>query len=515
MKLLREIVYLLNAHQLRHIDIVIHPENQKKDKENDRYWALYKGLRDGLWPTDEAAAQHFKLDLKSQAFTRLVKGLEKKILNTLLFVDFDQAPFNDFTSAHHNSRTRHAVAEIMVTLGARTYGVAILEEIIKEAIARESVEMVVLTTKSILHSTVNDVSFRKEYLYYNEIFKAYWEAYQAEITVTQAYRDLVSRLANQKGYKPEDAKVAHSVALDLQPLAEKYPYLTLQLFYRHIVLYSKTMAHDWQGALQIAEDAIQFFRSKPYKLTTSIIGMENQRIGCLIMLGEHEKSQNIIEAILLPEYEGELQWFKTHELATVNDLYSGHYTEAWERVKMITKHKRFEQIATINQETWLLYRAYLHLLVRLGKVDLAPREKGEVLKQRKQALLNDMPTYNIDKRGGNIPTLILQVMFLLLEERTDELLNRIEALRKYSQRNVDPNSEHYRTDCFIRLLVLLPTYGEGAEKFNKKSEVLLQQLALGVNNLLDRSFELEVVPYEQQWGWCVEILSGGIRGLEI
>ncbi len=112
-----------------------------------------------------------------------------------------------------------------------------------------------------------------------------------------------------------------------------------------------------------------------------------------------------------------------------------------------------------------------------------------------------------DKRGANIPVLIFQALFLLYDGRFDDFDNRVEALRKYRQRNLAPESEHFRTDCFIRLLENVTKYGYRHQAVEKAAVPLLEKLHSVSNDLLDRSFEIEVVPYERQWEWVRDILK--------
>lgn len=95
----------------------------------------------------------------------------------------------------------------------------------------------------------------------------------------------------------------------------------------------------------------------------------------------------------------------------------------------------------MDQDAWRLSFGYLNFLVKTRRLKLSPREKSSADKFRLSSWLNDMPIFSKDKMGSNIPILILQAMFLLLERRLDEFDNRIEALRKYRQRNLSPETK--------------------------------------------------------------------------
>jgi len=111
--------------------------------------------------------------------------------------------------------------------------------------------------------------------------------------------------------------------------------------------------------------------------------------------------------------------------------------------------------------------------------------------------------------------LILQTLLLFSEGRWDELENRIEALRKFRQRNLDPENEHYRTNCFIHLLELLPKYAHDLRALPAAAAPWLKKLAAGDFDILDRTYEIEVVPYERQWEWILEMAGPVNKGARV
>jgi hypothetical protein len=205
--------------------------------------------------------------------------------------------------------------------------------------------------------------------------------------------------------------------------------------------------------------------------------------------------------------EGNSMWFKFWEMETVAAFQVGEYASAWQSVKQAMKHPRFENISTMDQESWRMFYGYLCLMARLQILHLSPREKGDAEKFRLSSWLNDLPLHCNDKRGANIPVLILQTLFLLTEGRHDEFENRTEALRKYRQRNLDDGPQHLRTNCMIRLLESVPKHGYQLKRILQEADKWLQTMQLGKTNILDYSYELEIVPYERQWEWTVELLK--------
>jgi tetratricopeptide (TPR) repeat protein len=267
------------------------------------------------------------------------------------------------------------------------------------------------------------------------------------------------------------------------------------------------LRHDWHKALNVAEEAIGFLAGKRFQITSYLIGFNHQKVSCLLMLEKYEEARTVLDKTLELAAPDSTHHFKNRELATVIFLYAGNYVEAWQTCKNAIRHERFDKIPLIDQEAWRVYYGYLYFLALWGILELSPKEKSELPKFRLSSWLNDLPLFSADKRGAQIPILILQTLLLLFERRWDELDNRIEALRKFRQRNLDPNDEHFRTTCFIHLLELLPKFAFDLPTLSKNAAPWLKKLSSGNIEILDRTYEIEVVPYERQWDWVVTIIG--------
>jgi hypothetical protein len=225
------------------------------------------------------------------------------------------------------------------------------------------------------------------------------------------------------------------------------------------------------------------------------------------MLGRYKEAKKTAAYTLPIAIEGTGSWFKTQELATANTFYAGWYEEAWETVYRCLHHLRFKELSPLDQETWRLYYAYLSILVRSGHLKLNEAEQKELEKFSMSAWLYELPIFSTDKRGSNIPILLLQIHQSLLDQQDDLLLNRIDALRKYGQRNLDPESEHYRTDLMTDLVSLLPKHYNNLKALQLEAAPTFALLKAAPIDILDKSFETEVISYEQQWGYVLRAVE--------
>ena len=504
MKTLKEIAYTLTRYQVRQVDVITNPD-LKPSKKDNRYWEAYLGLREQRWEDDVAFAAHFGMEYPSKNYNRFKNELKERFWNTLLFTEATGDDVNEYISLYHSLLQKWSVTEILKHRAAYQAYRELANDCLNTAQKYEFVKMVVDITHSLKGHYFLFANFKAEYQRVKAIYNEYWPIYLAEVAMFNAYEEFVTNFVTIKGYKKDHARAAAALVTAFEAQAAQVTSIDFQFHYRILQFYAKSLCHDWPAALLVANEAIEFFESKKFLVRSFLIGFNYQKASCLLMLGRYEEASVVLDNSLSLTAVDSSHHFKNRELATVTALYVGKYAEAWDFCKTAMQKERFKKIPSIDQETWRIYYGYLHFLAQTGRMELSPKEKAELPSFRLSTWLNDLPLYSLDKRGAQIPVLILQTLLLFSENRWDELENRIEALRKFRQRNLDANNEHFRTNCFIHLLELLPKNGFSLPALKAAAAPWLQKLSLGQLDILDRTYEIEVVPYESQWAWIEEI----------
>jgi hypothetical protein len=505
MKELKDLAYIITRYQVQEVNVITNPA-RKVAKSDSRYWEVFVGVRDNRWKTDEEMAVHFKMDPKSKAFNRLKNETKERLLNTIFFINMENAEFSEYARQQHRLHKEWAQAKTLLMRGANDIFIDRAWKCLKLAIEIEDVATIVDAARHLCKLIVLRPQYHKDHEELLDIVQRYARVLKAEIKIQLEYEKLTKDLMIKKGYKMTYAAQAAEVITAFEKKAARFPQVGFQIYYILLKVYHSALLHDWKSVVQITDEAIVFFQSKKYPVLSYVASMLNPKIGALIMLGQYEEATVCINNSLSFCIEGTVRWFKCKELSVVKDLYAGTYRVAWETVKEILKHERLNTISIVDQETWRLYQGYLRLLVQRGIIPLSAEEKKALGKFKMQAWLNDLLLVTQDKRGSNIPVIILQVHFLVLEKRFDELDARVEAIAKYRQRNLDPQSEHYRTDLMIDLLKLLPKYSHDIPVLQQLATPILEDMSKVSADISDRTFEIEPVPYERQWAWLLEEL---------
>ena len=117
-----------------------------------------------------------------------------------------------------------------------------------------------------------------------------------------------------------------------------------------------------------------------------------------------------------------------------------------------------------------------------------------------------MPTYSKDKRGLNIPILVVQLLFMIAKKDYDQTIDRFEAIKKYCSRYLKKD-DNLRSNCFINMLLQIPSasfHKAGVERKAKKYWDRLQSTPL---EFAKQSQEIEIMPYEDLWELILESLE--------
>jgi len=145
----------------------------------------------------------------------------------------------------------------------------------------------------------------------------------------------------------------------------------------------------------------------------------------------------------------------------------------------------------------------VQFLLAIGKV------KGISSQNKKfkiQKFLNEVPTFTQDKRGMNIPVLLLQVLFLWHRRKFDKALQRIENLKKYNTRYLN-EEDTMRTTYFIKMFNIAATEGFAPRATQKAVQPIYKQMTSRDIVFANQSAELEYIPYEDLWEMGMEILE--------
>ena len=193
-------------------------------------------------------------------------------------------------------------------------------------------------------------------------------------------------------------------------------------------------------------------------------------------------------------------WFYFQEHHVLLALHAGRYELAQELLDAVAKNPAIVGQRESAMQRWDLYRSYLNFVLPTTRV-LTARQR-----QVAQQMLM-LPEYSRDKRGHNVAILVLQLLHFLRKRSLEQVLLRLERLRKYQQRHLTEAST-LRSRLFLRLLQVIVDKNFDPKKAVERGQNLLQQLR-DTPPPGEAFAEVEIIPYENLWQIVLDLLREG------
>ncbi|MBK6933348.1 MAG: hypothetical protein IPH12_21755 [Saprospirales bacterium] len=393
--------------------------------------------------TEEAAAAALYGSSNALIQLRSLKNkLKERLLGVIFLLDFQEPGYTDREKAHFECNKRWATAMTLLSKKIRLSGIEQLEQLLRHA---QHFEFTELSLNALYHLRLHFGTISgdpQKYALYRDMYKACQSVWMKENEVEELYTDLISRYVGSRAPQKDIAKQAEAYYSQIEPYLAECPSFRLQLCGRLLQLLVFSSRNDYRAMADRCEDAIAFFREKPYESHLPMQAFYYQLVVSCVQLRDFGRGQAVIRQNTAIYEAGTFNWFKVQELYFLLALHTQHYDDAYDTCEMVLQTGGLDRQPAQILEMWKIYEAYVQLLARIGRVDRLPARKFRPAK-----FLNEIPVFSRDKRGMNIPVLIVQILFDMVEKRYDTCIERVEAIEKYSTRYLKKDG-HFRSNCF-------------------------------------------------------------------
>lgn len=207
----------------------------------------------------------------------------------------------------------------------------------------------------------------------------------------------------------------------------------------------------------------------------------------------------LAEEHLLHFHPSSTNWFAYQENHLLLALHADQPTAAWQVYQGVVHNEAYPKQREAARQRWDLYRVYLDLLLPAS----APPPTS--LGATRWTLT--LPDFNRDKLGYHVAILVSQLLYFLGRRDLDEVVVRLERLRKYQSLHLR-DTETLRSRLFMQLLALLGECDFNPRTCIKRGARLLEKLR--ETPIPGGAFaEGEIVPYERLWALTLELLRQG------
>ena len=500
MKNLKELVELVSGNKVKRIEL-LNLQEEPQSKINQ----LYRAIKEDMVTNDqEARALLMANGQSSAAYSNLKTNLRKRLLNTLFFIDVDKRQYTDRQAAIFDIQKALAAAQLLQAKGAARVAAQQFERCLKIAVKYEFVTAVMISCRALRLHYGTQQRTEKKFREYNTLYQAYRYYDEWENRAEDYYSDLIFDYFEKRRDTEATSLQAQSY---FEKLQAQYPEITTYKFrfYSALIQFIQySCKNDFVPIIDLSEEVIRFFEQKPYQAHTPIqICLHHQIVG-------HLQLRNYTEGYKAARHSQRLitkgvgNWFNNQEYLFLLALHTEHYQEAYDYYQEATSHLRYRSLSRSMKGSWEVYRAYLHFLKFMGRINAQAKDRT-FSTQKLNKFLNEKVELSKDKRGVNVAILILFIFFDLVDKNHGIARYRLHTLKKYSYRHLQA-ADSRRPNQFVQLLLTIVDGNFNKDTIMDLSISSLQKLKKMMGTEA-ASHKVEIIPFEKMWEFALELLD--------
>lgn len=497
---LQALAEVVAKNKVKHIHVIGNP-----DSKATKFEQFYDALASGRLQNDaEAAAFFYQASPDHAAYRKLKERLQERLINTLFFVDVNQASFNEYNQNYYEGYKDLAAIKILLGRFARKAAIPLAEKALKIALKFEITDIITILTKELYSHYASFEGNLEKFEYHRKLLKQNLEILDAESKAEYYYAHLRFFHAKIKTNNSSLYELSQKYSYELETLgyhiqSYRFNYIAYLV---HCIKYE--LSNDYEGLLKQSQHAIKFFETKQNLVPITIMfSFYLREFVCHLQLKNYRDAWNIFPKCLKNTHEGVNNWFLALEYFIILCFHSNRVEEGIKFYEKATQSSAFSKQPQYLKERWLVLETYFYYFILVK--NLADFKSNQLKKFRLSKFLNEVPIYRQDKRGANISILILQILFLLHQKKYNAIIDRAESLRQYTYRYLR-RDDTFRSHCFIRMLLTLPECSFNKTAVLRKADKYWQQLQAMPLNVAKQSAEIEIVPYETLWEFVLEEL---------
>jgi hypothetical protein len=454
---------------------------------------------------EEIKALLFSKNKNNNYFGVLKSRLQQDLFNRILIESGKKENVSNRLNQLFDIQRKFIIGSILNEKNERALFIKIMEKLYKQSVKWEYTLYSMLISKNLYaHYAFYEPNKYKMQQYKNafveneKILHFENRIYSINAEISHLYQ------LNRSGFVHKNLELMTMLMEEVIQIHRKYDAYAIKFFTYDLIAFYYLTVKDYDKVIEIAEEGKHYFNSKPFLDTRATVNNNLNIINAYIYKNEFEKALKIL--------------FETRQFLT-----SG--TRIWIRLKsfefiIYTLKKEYENLYSVYLETkpkiklelekeeWHIRSAYIHFLIRVGKISEQIIEENKRDSFVLTRFLNSVPFYTKDKSGLNISIIIIQILFYFLEKKWDKVLDKIDGLKQYSFRYLTKD-ESMRSNCFIKMIIAAEKANFNRQLTMTYTKTLYEKMISSPYVLSENSAFVEIIPYETLWELTLELLSTG------
>lgn len=495
MNFIIELITLIEKHPPNKIEIV---GNEKKT--NTKIGFLYDAIKEGKVQSDDDGIQLiYDSQLEIENYKKLKYRLKDRLINSLFFIGINQPHFTNIQTAYYRCHKNWSATKILLGRGVRKSAMELSKKTLRQAIRYEFTELIINLSRTLRFYYATVEGDKKEFKYYNKLLQKHLPILEAELHAETLYTDLIIDFVNSKATKSSLLKKAKAYAKDLQIFKQNcQSYYFVTIAYAIFVLQHEIINKHTE-VIEECLKAIEILKNKPYTIKNQLYGFASKAFISYVKLGNYKSATTLSYTCIKVVEKGMTNWFKFYQLYLIFLCHTKQYNKTPNILQEIISNSNLPFQSKDTIQAWKVYEAYIYLLCISDKVNKSDAQSILINQFKLGKFMNEVPEFSKDKKGWNIHIIILQLSFLLINNKYDKIIDKTAALNRYSSRYLRKDDSLYRSNCFIKMLIQLPKgnfHKIAVERKAKKFKDKLLQIPIQKSN---QASDFEIVPFEILW----------------
>lgn len=457
---------------------------------------LFKGIQIANYQTDIIAAQEvFGIKSNTPKYQKIKKGLSDRLYDAILFVTPSLKGAHKQMDELIDINKTGSILNILGYLMRRDLSIPLIEEKFAKAykyFMHNEVLSMAHTMRLFYGLTEPNIS---KYQYYHQIFADTIQYLNLELKASLYYESINIRFGKIK--KVNKAEMAIEITGYLEELAPfegkvrslKFhrDYYSLKMVYHHI-------QNHYAEVVQVCDQLLQYLDSLDFVSQVLRRFAVRQKAEHYVLMGDNDNAHVEINKILDLETEGTSNWVGSYKMLLIILLNKKDYALAEQTYTNLAVKKSYINVKSVFKRQIALIGVYLYLFKLM---DLIPGSSADQKSEIKK-YLNEYPEYTRDKAAMNIPIIVAQLLEAIVLKKEGDVLDRMEALKKYSSRYITKN-DSIRSNCFINMLLEVVRNGYHVVAIERHAKKYYNKLVANPKISSEEAAEVELIPYEELW----------------
>lgn len=438
-------------------------------------------------------------------YRQLKSRFRKRLLNTLFFLDVNLPATSNYDRAYFSVNKDWTLVKILLSNNANHTAATLARQILSVALRFKFADVIVNCSR-ILRRYAAMEGDEKNYEEYDQYSKQYQNVLDAEIRSEELYQRVIMNYLKPPSKNTNLTEKIDTYCDALVGLSEVYD-SPIVIYNMYLVwTYRYEMLRDFEAMLEVCNKAEAYIEENPiYYQDDKLATFQLKKMSAYLHMRDWKQGKINAEKCLQSFPEGSDTWYTFMEYYLLLAIHTDNYINAWAIYNQASSHSKFRKQDLNVREKWRIYNIYLNYIVE------SQGESNPVLKaQRKrsfrlQKFLTDPILYPKDQRIFTVLMVLAQVLFYLEKHSYDYLIEHIERLKSYANRQLK-KEEYHRVIQFIRLLQQLMKADFEVERLSNVDKYY--------NRLIETPFfyrgldaELEIIPYEKLWNLILSRLK--------